>query len=310
MNAFFVEALGRTERAWIQKRRDMVADDLRQHGGHARTSHAQALCEAREAGGATWTDGHEKERRFQQDKRRKRLLEATSAKVLLRKDRTPEDDREAKRVRIATLEKDVDRKVQAAKRTRVMAPKPFIMEFRGKRVYVDDRLSASYAPRHDMPASGRLIADYFVVPEPSNCGALTRAVAMLRGGVLATPAFMESMGQKGSCLVLRGTLHQKRFLWMSPEFVARNADMARVIAGLLDLPVSKWQQLHNREAFRTHTSAREQGARRVWRTMEVIGLCTKREKRDDQEPRRTPDCRYLDDFRGDTYQTQCNDLIR
>ncbi len=103
-------------------------------------------------------------------------------------------------------------------------------------------------------------------------------VCMMAGKCTVTIAFVKMNGHGGSVIQYKANLPTKRILWMTDRFKVAHFNLHKLIIDLVDSAGSKWSTLETFDQFRRETDRRQQGERRVWRTMEVIGLCTKSEK--------------------------------
>eukprot|EP00959_Pyramimonas_sp_CCMP1952_P304623 6375221-Pyramimonas_sp.AAC.1 len=126
-------------------------------------------------------------------------------------------------------------------------------------------------------------ADIFVVTNPTHPGQRTHLISMLAGKYIVSSEFLENGGQ-GACLAFKPVIRIKRLVWITPKFEECHNTLCDIFRKLVGSESSKWVFLESLDRFKRETENRQQGHRRTWRTMEVICLCTKKEKRVDGDP--------------------------
>ena len=184
----------------------------------------------------------------------------------------------------------MDRIAAFAKRRKLQSPRPPASDLRNKAVYfadgVDPDSMREVMTMHRMVrVHDRMVGEFFVVPDPSKPGQRVQMMAMMRGLHVVSPEYLQTSGERGVRISFKAALGIKRVFWMTPEFREAHETLGKIIEDLVNLVTSKWRMIVGREEFMRETDNRQQGPRRVWRTMDAICLCTKREKKHDADLR-------------------------
>lgn len=227
--------------------------------------------------GDFWSQKHEKEKDFNDDKLQKKKLEAylnnqlaeeDIDESLKRKVKEYKEDRD-KLDKQRTREADV--RVARAEGGRLCAP----AELRGQSAYVQsdlqsEQLMAILACSGLRHVDLRLHATVFIVASPGNPGERVLWRATLVGAYVASPATF--IQRKGPAIKYEAAILKRRQLWVSAGYKARHSAAAAIILDTIrTFPGSKWRLIAGGiDNFRTEVAR----ARRAGRRAEVLALVT------------------------------------
>ena len=272
-----------TMKVWVGARRSSVA---RETAAIRKRSFEEVAVEAKKLGTTAWTKRHTNEQEFQPQKGRAHFLSSVDQGHLLDM-QVGATDKGAAVVEAARLVNlDVKRTV-AQRKQEAPLKKQKPVNVRGMTVFFEsdairDNVHES-AKRLGLIAGDRLTASLFVVADPTEPGERTRWAACLRGGLLATPAFVRCDGARGACVKQMPAILCKRTIWISTQF----RDSHRALYDLVRQCVhGRWPILDGRAAFEKKLEVNDRRSVRCRRTFDTIGLVTVSEKRKDCIPKR------------------------
>jgi len=232
-------------------------------------------------GTKAWAKGHAMEQVFQKRKERAHFLSSVDQGHLLDM-QVVAKDKTAAVVEAARLVKlDVTR-TAAQRRQEAPLKKQEPVDIRGMTVFFESDAIRNdvdeSAKRLGLIAGDRLTARLFVVADPTEPGERTRWAACLRGGLLATAAFVRGDGARGACVKQKPAILCKRSIWISTQF----RDSHRALYDLVRQCVhGRWPILDGRAAFEKKLEMNDRRSVRCRRTFDTIGLVTVSEKRKD-----------------------------
>ena len=267
-----------TMKVWVGARRSCVA---RETEAIRKRSFEEVAEEAKKLGTKAWAKGHAMEQVFQKRKERAHFLSSVDQGHLLDM-QVVAKDKTAAVVEAARLVKlDVTR-TAAQRRQEAPLKKQKPVDIRGMTVFFESDAIRNdvdeSAKRLGLIAGDRLTARLFVVADPTEPGERTRWAACLRGGLLATAAFVRGDGARGACVKQKPAILCKRSIWISTQF----RDSHRALYDLVRQCVhGRWPILDGRAAFEKKLEMNDRRSVRCRRTFDTIGLVTVSEKRKD-----------------------------
>ncbi len=268
-----------TEKDFISKRRSAVSDKLRSW------SSAGAAERVDKRAASQWTDSMQCEVDFQEAKRRKRLVEAHLEGQTVQSD-LPGD--------FSTLEKEYEKKERLNEKRRLAAQKhrqnvlsrltsrnrPLPIRMRHMKVFFAPSLPASTLQQLRARASvlrmfeckDRNVATLFIVEDLNHIGQRVHWNLALRGGYVATPEYLTSVGARGLIVAYNAAVANHRTVWVSSAFADTHPTLCKILETAVALHQSSWTWF---------AGSADEFAQRVGRTRacrEILGLVTMAEK--------------------------------
>jgi hypothetical protein len=235
---------GRTEREFIRQRRLEVGKLLRQ-------SSLNGIPDAPEP---AMTPSHTKEAAFQTLKFHKRVLRALEDGSLPYQE-IPDELIDALNETLDQEKAGGDARYFAEQaRKRAARDKPVRPDLRGIGVFIDESIQAGERGQLMIAirkggmwlCSDRVRAGVFVVPDVTEPGQRNSICAVLSGALVATPPYITSCGERGPSLHYEAAIRKRRFVWCSPEFIARHSAVYDIISARMRMRDSNWKTLPNK----------------------------------------------------------------
>jgi hypothetical protein len=269
----------RSEAGWQRKRRLEV-----KHGQHGSPQGVQAAVSTDGA----WCDALQKEVDFQEDKLKKRKLEAYRDGLLLEEEVDERLQQEATQATKKEVKAAHDRHEDELRhQRRVVVPLP-AMWYKDKAALIceglldDDKATLALNSLGMQIAPDRASADVFLVSDPAVVSKRSLWAAVLKGGYVST---IEGLYGKGAAVKYEPALTSKRHIWFSPGFCAKHPMVVEITGQLLRaVAKAKWKiiELEHVAGF----------VERCKRDRHLLGLVEQAEKQDPVHliaaPRPTP----------------------
>ena len=235
------------------------------------TSNASSiLCDHGDTGArpSAWTDSHEKELKFQHDKKRKREVDANIQGFLLPSEQTPE----LRQASVVEIERQSASYVSRL-RTRLKyehkttAVPPTIAELKNARCYIDDgvvmptKWLATLSKIHGVITRSIHVANLFVAMNPRDpqSNVITLA-ACLRGAWVISPAYFGGESHTGPSIKYQPSVMTKRSIWASPKFKREFPSHWLLILEILNTVRHRWSFLSTPEQWaNTRVEAERKG---------------------------------------------------
>ena len=255
-----------SEKAFLKRLHSNIASQ-------ARPGASSMLSDGSQTVPSIWTNTHDAERAFQQDKRQKRFVEASIHGQLLPSDQTEELRREADLEQTRQNKSFADR-TNARKKyaLQTTANPPSESELTGAILFVDDGVLIPEVNLLHLQATTTQEAwkaTTFVSKTPRNpTKAIITLAACLRGAWVVSPEAL--MNTPGPSIKYLSALRTKRQLWASPSFCRDYLVEWLLILELLNTCENKWKMLASCADW---ASARIQSDAKG-RASEVIALVT------------------------------------
>lgn len=206
-----------------------------------------------------WTDKHEKEKKFQQDKRTKRALDAMDQGVLL-----PEEQ-----IRLFGSEEEAtvavgayrqlrktnrgdyvrDRLAKRARQTRCTITRDDVC--RGKKIWVKSdaldpqTMSSCLRSVRAIRVPEREAADVYVVDDLTDPGQRVLWNAMFNGLSIISPSFFR--GEGGPMVCYKAAMSSRKKVWVSNGFIEQHTQLANILARRMAAASSTWKMIKDEE---------------------------------------------------------------
>ena len=262
-------------KAWTLRRRQEVDNLVKQQAssGGGAPSAGGGGAPAAGGGGAPWTEKHEKERTFQQQKRLKRAMDAMGQGALLPTEQvevfgSEEIAQEALATHLADRTRKLAKYGRGRLRTRNMQnrePPTLNGVCEGKKIWMDrsteavlggDAVNSRLRTLRAVRVSDRHEADVFLLQDVTSPGQRVMWNAMIGGlSLISIPFFL---GQKGPMVSYQaaGLLHKK--VWLSGAFIDCHPCLGHIICAGMEVDSNKWEMLNDSEFADIASSQRRQ----------------------------------------------------
>jgi hypothetical protein len=247
-----------------------------------------------------WTAGHQKELRFQRDKRIVRFMETLGDNAAVSSERTDGANESLKLWTEYTTATDRAYVRRKAAETASLGPKK--LDNSGKAVFLSPDVTVpniSHFQRLLRVRSlrrvfNRLDADIFVVNNVTDAGSRNEWSAILSGGLLCTLTYITSGGHSGTSLAFKAAVTSTRKIWCSDEFIRLHPEAHQILVTKSRMPGSKFSWIADKSTLL------DLGTRRTnaGRGGEIVAFVSSAEQRSEEtadeslsHPRRTPSFR-------------------
>lgn len=242
-----------SEKAWTEQRRakaDKIARAAR--GSAARPGLPATLAtKVQEELPQTWSEGHEKEAKFQKAKHASAMIQALSHGHLVGEEATPA----LKRARGIAQEREAKvRKLYDARhaKKRQALSLPSRPSLQGLRAWLDPRLRLPPATRLldalvkakvDLADQSEVTeANVFVTADVDAPPKLAKWVAIVGGGLICDLKYLLTNGACGKSLKFKAAVQKKRRFWTTQRFAEENPNMNQALTYWAEHPTSQWSR--------------------------------------------------------------------
>lgn len=264
---------------WIKRRRvevDVKAKASRETGAKSEISLDASV------GVGGWTESHEKEAKFQQQKRMDRFLESHEQGQILEHECASTELADRAVLLKGLCDELRNRKYNETRsRTDRLLRQPVQTTLEGKRVYVQDEIMEHDAANmryllgvcKARTATCRLHADVFIVKDVEQPGQRAIWCAMLGGCAIADVHYLKTAGRAGVRIKYKAAIDTPRRFYFSPAFLQMHPTLVNIIHAKAALATSKWTFIDSRTScvvWAVHCNARR-------RATEVLAFVSEEE---------------------------------
>ncbi len=124
----------------------------------------------------------------------------------------------------------------------------------------------------------RLGSNVYIVPTPGSLPEMTELVVILNGAVVCDPVYIESDGQRGTCVIytsavtVGGSRARPREWWASAEFRRTSRIAYALLQHFSRQAKSVWAEIVDYETFAAHVGVNMRGPQRQHRPLQAIGF--------------------------------------